>query len=210
MVRLVDTQTSAIVYNRAAGQFRDSETGQFVPRERVLLEVDREVVRTQVKLQGITRLLASDKITLPEWQRRSTEAVKDSHLRMSALGAGGKERLGSRHYGYVGQQLRFEYESLVGFAEDLKAGKLSEAQALRRSAMYGESVGLSFHRAELTTKEDDGFEGKRSLDAGAKHCPSCLEYATDGWVEAVEIVPVGFACQCRRRCRCKVVFRRKR
>lgn len=206
---IVDTSKSTIIYNRANGRYRDSETGQFVPRERVLLEVDREITQAKVRLQGVTRLLASDKLSIDEWQVRMAQTIKDSHLRMSALGAGGTQQLSARHFGYAGQQLRTEYEALVGFAEDLKAGKLTAEQALKRAAMYGESTALSFHRSEQVTKDRDGFEAKRSLDPGAQHCDSCIGYATD-WVSASEIIPPGTACECRRRCRCIVVYRRRR
>jgi hypothetical protein len=207
---IVDTSRSTIIYNRVSGRYRDSETGQFVPRERVLLEVDRELTQTKVRLQGVTRLLAADKLSIDEWQSRMIETIKDSHLRMSALGSGGSSQLSSRHFGYTGQQLRTEYDALVRFSEDLKAGKLTPEQALKRAGMYGESTALSFHRSEQITKERDGFEAKRSLDPGAQYCESCLGHVTYGWVAAGEVMPAGSSCECRRRCRCIVVYRRRR
>jgi hypothetical protein len=198
---------SAIGYSKKSGRFRDLTTGQFVPRSRVLLEVDREIERTSVRLQGIVRLLASEKVDLPEFQIRFAEELKIANLRMAAFGAGGRSQMNASQFGHVGQKLKQEYGFLDGFAQDLADGRLSIAQALNRAAMYAESTAQAFHRAEQQTKARDGFLGKRSLDVGANHCASCPAYATDGYVPANQIVPVGVNCECRRRCRCFIVWK---
>lgn len=207
---LLGVRPSGIEYSRGAGQYRDRITKQFVPRSRVLLEVDRESARTATRLQGLTRLLIAERITLPEWQIRFAEELKSAHLRQTMLGAGGRSQLTPQHYGKVGWQLRQEYRYLDRFAKAIQDGKITPSAALRRSAWYAESTALSFHRAEQVTKGRDGFEGKRSLDAGADHCPSCPQYVTDGFVAASTIVPVGTNCECGRKCRCMVVWRRRR
>lgn len=208
MTGLIDTQQySQVGYSKSAGRFRDLETGRFVPRDRVLLEIDREVERSRVRLQGITRLLIGDRVSLPEFQVRFAEELKLSHLRMAAFGAGGRNQLSSRQFGYIGQKLKSEYEYLDGFAVDLAAGKLTANQALNRAAMYADSTRSSFHRAEQQTKERDGFYGWRRLDMAAQHCPECPAYATDGYVPASQIVPIGENCTCARRCRCFCTYK---
>lgn len=202
-----DRAYSQVGYSRKSGRFRDLETGQFVPRSRVLLELDREIARTSTRLQGITRLMIGQQIDLPEFQIRFAEELKMAHLRLAAFGAGGREQLTPQHFGYVGQTLKQEYAYLDGFARDLATGRLTESQVLARASMYAESIAQSFHRSEQQTKSRDGFLGKRSLDVGAYHCPSCPAYATSTFIPAAEIVPVGVNCECRRRCRCFIVWK---
>ncbi|MEO1522889.1 MAG: hypothetical protein AAFU78_19220, partial [Cyanobacteria bacterium J06633_2] len=117
--QLIGESRSTIVYNRRAGRFRDAETGQFVPRMRVLLEIDAERARTQTRLQGLTRRMVSQSISLGEWQQQVGEVIKDSHLRMSMMGAGGRSQMSSRHWGTIGRLLRDEYERLDNVAEQL-------------------------------------------------------------------------------------------
>ena len=206
---LVGTVTQKLIYSRSLGQFQYADTKKIVTRDRVLYALDQEVERTSTRLQGFTRLMASGKIDLAEWQNRMAEEIKSASIRMAAFGAGGKQQLTQRHYGYVGKQLYKEYQALDGFAQALAGGKLTQEQALRRAAMYAESTRISFFQAEKTTKENDSFLAKRSLQSGAEHCPECLGYDTQGqYIPVPEIVPIGTSCSCRSRCRCFVTFKR--
>lgn len=206
--QLIGQQRSTIVYNRRSGRFRDSETGQFVPQSRVLLEIDRERVRTTTRLQGLARRLANQSITLGEWQQQSGQIIKDSHLRMAMMGAGGRSQMSSRHWGVLGRLLRDEYERLDRVAEQVKNGQFTQSQLLKRMEKYAGTTELSFHTADKLTKSRDGFEGMRSLDPASRHCPSCPAYSTNGeFVPAEEVVPIGTACECFYRCRCQIVWR---
>jgi hypothetical protein len=197
-----------ITYDPRASQYRD-ETGQFVSRARVMQEVEREILQVQVRSQAHTRLLIEGKIHLAEWQLRMAETIKDSHIRMGALASGGTEQLTQKHYGAIGYQLKRQYEYLDGFARDLYAGKLTPKQALRRSALYAESVKATFSRSEQITRVDEGLNvGKRLLDSQANHCDECLEYQRTSWARIEEIVPIGTNCSCQNRCRCRIVWGR--
>ena len=206
---LIGAATQRLEYTRSLGQFRYVDTKKFVSRDRVLYALDQEVQRTSTKLQGLTRLMASGKLELAEWQNRMAEEIKLSHLRTSAFGGGGKQQLTQRHYGYVGNQLYKEYQALDGFAQALARGELTQEQALRRSAMYADSARISFFQSEKTTKEVDGLYGLRRLDSQSQHCEDCIGYDTQGrYVPASEIVPVGTACRCFARCRCQIFYRK--
>lgn len=207
--QLIGQRQKEIVYDRRVGQFR--QNGRFVSRVDVLQVVDRDVQRTTVQLQGLTRLLSSGKITLPDWQERMADTLKQSHLRMAMMGAGGKAQMTQQQYGYVGARLYKEYQAIDQFAQDLAASKLTEKQALARTALYARTTALSFHQAEKVTKIRDGFEGRRDLDALAQHCLPCIGHSTNGlFVPAAEIVPTGTDCLCHGYCRCRITWRRTR
>jgi hypothetical protein len=202
-------QPSTIVYDRNLGRFRDAETGQFVPKSRIELEISREIARVGTRLQGITRAMAEGRITIEEWERRFIEILKESHLQMAAFGAGGRDQLDAQHYGYVGLQLKKEYDALEGFIAALMAGTLTLAAALRRANMYAESIRISFNRSDWLTHDRDGFEGARSLSV-ALHCRQCPDYDTGGrFLPADQLVPIGVDCDCQRNCKCFITWRKR-
>lgn len=204
-----DRAPQPLEYSKKLGAFRYADTKRIVSRDRVLFELDQEVARTQTRLKGIARLLASDKIDLPTFQIRFAEELKLSHLRSASFGAGGRQQMSARQFGYVGAKLKEEYGFLDGFAQALANGELTATQALNRAGMYGQGIRSSFFRAEHQTKDRDGFLGKRSLDAGASHCPECVTYSTQGkYVPASEIIPIATNCTCKRFCRCQITWQR--
>lgn len=198
-----------ISYNSRAGRYVRSD-GKFVSKEVIRNLVDQEQQRLQVRLQAHTRLMAANTISLPEWQLRMAESLRDSHLRMGALGAGGKDRTQAQHFGAIGYQLRRQYQYLDGFARALYEGKLTQEQALRRAGSYADSINTTFHRAEQISRENEGFdEALRSLDSAARHCDQCREYSTYGqWKPVSQVVPPGTNCACHAHCRCSISYRR--
>lgn len=197
----------AIEYNSGSGQYRNLTTKRFVGRLEVMRYVDQEAQRTQTRLQAQMRLLIESKIDLPEWERRMAQTLKDSHIRMATLGAGGKPGLTQRHYGAIGYQLREQYRYLDGFAQDLAAGKLTPKQALYRSGLYANSIKLAFHKSEQITKASEAFRSaKRLLDPQAHHCSSCLGYAALGWQPIEEAVSPGVSCECGQFCKCTIIY----
>lgn len=199
-----------IIYNPDEGVFQDARTGRAVPKTDIQLEINREIARVARKLQSITQAMADGRITLEEWQKQFIAILKDSHLQMAAFGAGGVEQLDTEHFQYIGFQLKQEYDALEGFAAALVAGSLTLAQALRRAGMYAESIRLSFSQADWVTHVRDGFEGARSLSV-AQHCKQCPDYDTGGeFLSADQLVPIGHDCDCKRKCKCFIVWRKRR
>jgi hypothetical protein len=197
-----------VVYDRNSSSFR-GDKGRYISNAEVLRLVDTEVARQEARLKGHARLLINGRIDIPEFQQRMASDMKLSSIRMAALGAGGVEGLGNRHYGKVGAELKKQYKFLAGFGEALSGG-LTEKQVLQRAGQYGRQSAIAFHASQQITKESEGFtEGKRSLDDRAQHCKHCPDYSTNGqWVPIDQIVPTGSNCDCGGKCRCKVVFRR--
>lgn len=198
----------AFRYSDRSGRYRDTRTGRYVSRAQVLLETEKEVDRVKTRLQGHTRLLLKKEIDLAEWQARFTATLKDSHLRMSALGAGGKDRLTNSHFGSIGAILRKEYQYLYRFSKGIKDGEYSDKYILNRAGLYAASVRRSFFKGEQISRALAGVRfAKRVLDQNAFHCLQCPTYATRGFVPIEEIVVPGQACDCGGRCRCTVIYR---
>lgn len=209
-------------FDARSHRYRNAETGRFVRYAEVLKLADEEVNRLEIRLSGHARLLNSGKIGVGEFQTRMAESLKESHLRMAMLGAGGKKAMNPAQYGHVGQQLRKQYEYLYRFGKVLEGQTLTEArsssdgifhptdfaQILRRAKSYAKSVNIAFRQAEFTARGQVGFYGKRLLDPQARHCIECISYQTLTWTLVSQITPLGVNCSCGGKCRCRMVFRK--
>jgi hypothetical protein len=195
-------------YRTSTGRYHDPVTGRFVGRAEVLQQTFLEEARLKTRLQGHTRLLLAGKIDLPEWQTRFAQSIKESHLRMSALGAGGKDKLSNAHFGSVGGILRKEYSYLDNFAKGIENGEFSEKYILARAGLYAASTRRSFFKGEQISRAIAGVTlAKRVLDSQSKHCNDCPAYFTPDWTPIENIVVPGEACACGGRCRCTIIYK---
>lgn len=209
MVQSIRSQVpSTVEYVPSAGLYRDAETKRFVPRSRILVELDREKRATQSRLSGLTRRLSNGSLSISEWQTEMGQSLKNSHLRLAALSAGGRSQLTPRHLGLLGDRLPDEYSRIATFSQEMKDGKISNQQAIARSKMYAQSAVQTFHAGEKIAREQEGKTlAMRSLEPGAAHCPQCPGYSTSGFVPLSQVVAIGTACDCRGNCRCNIVYR---
>jgi hypothetical protein len=197
-----------MLFDTSAHRYRNTETGRFVKYADVLAMVDQEIKRTEVRLKGHARLLASGKIDLPEFQTRMAQTLKESHLRLAAVGAGGTKRMTPTHYGKVGAGLKKQYQYLAKFGQDLVNGEVSEKRLLSRAASYAQSAKTAFFESEFTSRGKTGFYAKRLLDPQAQHCDSCITLQRTEWTLIQLITPPGVNCKCGGRCRCRIIYRK--
>lgn len=200
-------------YEKNTGQFRNLETGRFAPFSDIENALEVEVTALQNKLGQHGLNLADGRIDISTFQRLMAQDIKDSHIRMAAMGAGGNTRLTKRAYASIGGRLKDEYVNyLYKFGQDLAdpSNNYSKQYIIWRSKLYARSPKQSFHAIRHITLQQDGdFEGLRYLDESAKHCAQCPGYVTTGYVDLSRIVPVGTRCDCRGNCKCKIKIRPK-
>ena len=195
-------------FERTSGRYRDLSSGKFVGRGVILRHVDRQSNFLSRTLQLHAIALTEGQISLGEFQRRMMHDLKRSHIRLAALGSGGKLGLNNRIYGASGQRLKEEYGYLRNFVRAIHKGELSSSQIINRARLYGKSSKSAFHKAEqIKRAENNAVWGWRRLDPNANHCPECPNYATKGYVLLSQIVPIGFQCSCRGNCRCSIVYK---
>ncbi len=195
-------------YNPRTGQYRD-DNGKVIPKTQILDTIEQERRILERKIEAHSQNLISNSIDEFEWERRIKRDLKESHLKMVALGAGGKDNISQRHRGQVGAALRQEYNALFDFRKKRQAGEISDRQLVARSKFYSRSLSQSYHRSEQLTRAQNGATlAKRTLDPTAKHCPECPGYSTRGkFVPIQNVVPPGTRCSCRGNCKCTVVYR---
>lgn len=196
-----------IKYNSGAGRY--IRNGQFVAEREIdaLAITERNILSR--KLELLTRQMVNGTIDLPIWEQRFAQTLKDSHIRLTVLASGGRDRTGLNSYGIAGRRLKEEYRYLHDFAQQLYEGNLSPQQAIARSKLYAQSTVQTYYEAYHYNKIREKFKmAWRSLDLMAKHCNSCPKYQTYGFVPIKDIVPKGMGCECRGNCRCQVRYRR--
>lgn len=126
-------------FDRSAHRYRDASTGRFVSEAHVTIARDTFLLDQQQQYRAYTAQLASGDLSVQEWTRGMRDNIKTSFLAEYELGKGGRHTMTPKDFGTVGRQLRDQYGYLQKFAEEVSAGRLSDAQAQARSAQYASS-----------------------------------------------------------------------
>lgn len=197
----------AFTWDAGPARYRD-QSGRFVPDARVREALD-VVIQTQAQMmRSLTQAVLIGQLSLPEWQRRSMQAIKSAHLDGLALASGGWSRLGQADFGWVGQRLRVQYAYLNEFARQLADGAQPAGQgALVRAEMYAEAGRATHREAQRKMAGARGMAQERNHLHAADHCASCLAQTARGWVDLGLLTPVG-SRECLSRCRCTLSYRR--
>ena len=187
--------------------------GQTVTAEQMRELVTVESAALSTKLAIATDNYLDNDSTLDTWQTTFAEDQKDSIISVVLLAIGGVtaalQNPGARAiWSQAGRLLRDEFTGVRIFTEKTDNEERSEAQARNYGDYKARSVRPAFEQARKSILGFIGFnEGRRFLDPTADHCPDCPNHERLDWVPIDEIVPVGFDCRCRGRCRCSVQYR---
>lgn len=191
---------SNVNFDNTALRWRNVRTGQFVAETVVVNELERHVSATFDALETMTTRLYRGDITLAQWQTGVAQELKDAHLAQAMFARGGKANMTSVEFGRVGGTLADEYRYLAGFADDIAAGRVSEAQAIARIRQYGRATRQSYwNEYRLASR---GLIAWRLNPA--EHCGDCLNLAAGSpyRVDALPTVPGAGSTQCRGNCKC--------
>jgi hypothetical protein len=202
--------TSTYNFDNASQRWRDSVTGRYVSNDAVNAEMFRHSDATHSTLESLTRQLYAGDIPLAKWQIAVASELNDAHLAQAMFAVGGRANMGQAEFGRVGQTLREQYGFLNRFAEDIAAGRVSEARALNRIQMYGEACKQSYW-AEYAEKSD----GLMDWVLGAvdeNNCDDCPRNAANSPYkkENLPSYPADGTTKCKTRCRCTLVRRGER
>lgn len=206
-----------IYYRRDLGQY--TQRGRAITQPEIERAIGQERSNARARMERYTESMIAGRITLADWQQVMARDIYHSHLRMAQAGAGTAQGLTPRHMTALYQRLTGmpyegglgvgELQALERFAQQIRAGELSEAMILARARRYGENIGASYYEAEWTSRVvEGGWEAIRRL-TGFNHCPECPEYQVLEWTPVENVVPPGVACSCRANCQCTWVLRRR-
>lgn len=200
-------------YDTLTGSWRGAD-GQYLPAEK---QIRSEIKRLEKQLVDLTRRYLRDKVrdnhdrpTIPgelleEWQRKAAQIIINGNIRAYSIGKGSE-----LEYDRISAHVKSELNFLENFSKDIEQNTLKRYSIVDRIGMYADSVLLGFSQGDINGRSNEEWEGWRRLDPSAAHCPECPTYATDGYVNPSEIMPIGCCSSCMRNCRCTITWRRKK
>jgi hypothetical protein len=176
--------------------------------------VNAVITRATEAMRELSEDMAARRITLGAWQERFAMELKNLHVASAMAGAGGLAQMTPADYGRVGQRLRFEYERLENFAQQLKGGNYTHGQLRNRVEMYCAAGNVSFEAARRDGAQRGGFTEERNrLGRNENHCQTkhgiegCLDLAALSWVP-IGTLPAPGHRVCKSRCMCSLQFRK--
>jgi len=195
-------------------RYRDLDTGRFISAETVRGLVDERQRITGSGSDGLAELLRGGQLNTRDWETGMREAIKDEYIQQYLLGRGGLSQMTQADWGSIGGMVADQYRYLGGFAREVAAGNLTEAQVAARSRMYINSGREAFERASgrANAEADEAIWLLRPAD----HCSDCITLAGLGWqprepwpftVGKSEAIPCNGATQCLTNCQCTIDYR---
>lgn len=193
-------------WNPGAARYRSVATGQFVSREYVQRALEARFAESAARMRAYTDAMLIGEAPLDVWREAMAVEIRRAHVQATALGRGGWAQATPADWGGAGARIRGEYEYLRKFAEDIAAGRLSEAQIRSRMELYASSINTSYWEGDRSAKMVAGFTEEKRLTTPAEHCSDCIAYARMGW-QPIGSLPVIGDSQCRANCKCVFEYR---
>jgi hypothetical protein len=209
MVAPLQTSTlSTYAWNATAGRYVGPD-GRFVPFIAVRDELEGVIDSASLRMNLLAEQLISGNVSLAEWQSGMMENIKLVHTASSAAANGGWAQMSQSDWGFVGQEIRVQYDYLRNFAEQIASGEQQlNGQVLVRANMYGDAGRGSFEAMRTRyEKLNNGMTEARRVLGAADHCPDCLAYAADGWMPIDDVPAIGDSV-CLTNCHCEIEYRR--
>lgn len=199
--------TLPILFDPSTGEFTDA-TGRAIRRSVLDSELLRVIKETRRLVDDLFNQMRDGTITISEWQARMRDLIRDVHTSSAALGRGGFTRFNLRDLERLHQHLRFHYERLQAFAEEIENQEILLGGRERiRAGLYIRSARGIFFQFEITKFQERGFTEEMNILAPIeKHCPDCPVETSRGWVEIGTLIPIGERA-CMMNCLCGIEYR---
>jgi len=148
--------------------------GRLLGRRQLVSVRDTTADAGAAEMRALAGRAARGEISADAFRAGMREAIRNVHGSQYILGRGGLDAMAASDVRTLGGLLRTQYGYLDGFVRDLGAGRLSDAQAEARAAMYaGHGVG-SFERGVAAAWGLHGllpeYPGERCLGLSACRC----------------------------------------
>ena len=132
-------------YDPKLNRYRDV-LGRFVAHEQVIAWAYSYASTSGSVVASLGSQVATGLLRVGDWQGVMRDEVKRQFINQYIAGRGGLSQMTQRDWGALGRMLKEQYHHLDGFAADIAAGKLSEAQIRARAQMYIDAGHLAFER----------------------------------------------------------------
>lgn len=193
-------------YSRILARYRDTSTGKFVSRSRILSLLENNVDRAESRLANLVQSLYAKELAPGYVQTLMRDELRRLTLQNIALGKGGFDRLNFSDFGRAGRQLRDTYTRMTNLVRDIETGRATLPQAMNRVQGYVLEARQQFFKAEREALRETGRQYlERRVLAASEHCRGCVDYARMGWQPFGTLpLPGDGSTECGPRCRCTI------
>lgn len=185
----------------------------FVAKSTVMQWVDQSLAITGVSTDTLGALVANGSLSPVDWNIRMRQFIKDEYIRQYVTGIGGRANMTPSDWGRIGNMLKYQYNRLDNFQNDIMTKQLTEGQIKARARMYVNSARQAFEKAnEIVAKNWGADEVYWGIDPGVENCADCIAYNAMGW-QRIENDPYNKAYPgsgdtiCLTNCHCGLSFR---
>jgi hypothetical protein len=169
-------------------------------------------------VNDLAEQLKSGAISLPEWQAGMKDFIRNELINSMVLAKGGREFVTQSDYGFVGSQVKKQYQYLDKFAADIRANPAAWLTGRRlnaRASLYNQLGYAALEEDIQREKVKSGWTEERRVLGFVRfeHCedtgdrPGCVELAAKEWQKIGTLPKIGEAA-CYTNCRCEFQYRK--
>jgi hypothetical protein len=197
-----------LYFDRKTQRYHDTARKYFLGRQEVKERFDRALIDAGADIFSVGDRLVNGSITVAEWEAETRDLLKQIRVWGYTIGAGGQRNLTKADYARMGREGVRQNKYLRRFAEELKAGKLSEAQFRYRLGLYINDADTIREVGRNQAHIKAGFDEERRIRTKDDSCQQCIGFAKLGWQSIGSMPDPGRDCDCRANCGCYKAFRR--
>ena len=155
---------------------------RFVSREEVMNWIYSSLRATSTVTDTLAKLVKDQIIAPRDWYEMMKQNIKDEYIRQYITGIGGRANMKAADWGRIGAMVKEQYGWLTGFYQQIKDGKLSEAQIAMRARMYINSAREAYEKANAIVAIKWGAdEVYWDVDPSVENCTGCIGFQSLGW-----------------------------
>lgn len=194
-------------WDGSAQRYRNKTTGKFVKNSTILDLIEGNIQSKSNRMLESFNDLSQGKITLAEYQRENMEILKYLHTQQYLVAKGGFRTTTPEDYLAIARELKdTHYPALRKFANELREGNLTEAQARARIRNFAKASETMADFGQKSSAKQNGFTWGRRYLSAVEHCQDCPIYAAMGAVPIDNLILPGRHCECRFNCKCYVRY----
>lgn len=197
-------------FDESAHRFRDTKTGQFLSAREAIGLRDDSLERRATDVDTLASTLGKGDVSVQAWEAAMRDVVRDTFAAQYAYGRGGLNAMTTDDWQAINDLADAQSRYLRSFAQDVAAGRLSEAKISARSVLYLQSSRQAYGRGlaaswgiELPAYPGDGSSECKARDkchweisetddeihatwklGAAEHCATCVSRAS-AWAPLV-------------------------
>jgi hypothetical protein len=169
------------VWDEISKRYRKGDTGQYIGVSGMQTLRDEFIAQQKNITDKLAEQLRNKDITMAQWEKSMVKNIKQTHIDLYSIGAGGRNSLSQKDWGRIGAMCKSQYGSsgyLKGFYNDIANGNLSEGQIAVRSRMYVNAANEALWKGitnDLPTKPGQAYPLPFYPGDGSTECmTNCL------------------------------------